>query len=238
MRQKNNIIFLILVFVLSGCGFTSGQFIDILKAQDYIKEQKFTEAIQLYESILENKPSKTIQLKINYQLGQLNSIYLNNHAQAIRNFEQAIKITDEPIWQVKSLEKIAQIHFENLKHYKGSLVPYRKLMNFIPRLENHDFYKFRCAQSLFHLEKYRSAIQLFKQLTVESNTEYNIRSFYFLGLTHFYNKAWDKAISYWFEYLKREKRNDKIVQVKFMIANAYESAEQLKEAYNIYYSNF
>ena len=44
------------------------------------------------------------------------------------------------------------------------------------------------------------------------------------------------AIDNWFEYLKREKQKNKIVQVKFLIANAYESDEQLKNAYNIYYS--
>ena len=33
-----------------------------------------------------------------------------------------------------------------------------------------------------------------------------------------------------------ENRNDRIVKTKFLIANAYESAEKLKEAYNIYYS--
>jgi hypothetical protein len=57
-----------------------------------------------------------------------------------------------------------------------------------------------------------------------------------MGLIEFYNKNWDKAVEYWLEYLKRERRKDQIVKVKFLIANAHESNEKLKEAYNIYYS--
>ena len=34
----------------------------------------------------------------------------------------------------------------------------------------------------------------------------------------------------------REKRRDNIVQTKFLMANAYETMEKLKAAYNIYYS--
>lgn len=233
--MKNNLV-LLLIFIFTGCGFTSGLYKDILKAQDYIETRDFQKAVKVYENILERKPGKIINIKINYQLGEINSIYLNNYQKALKHFDNVISLANEPLWQVKSLEKIGLISYDNLKEYKKSQYAYKKLMNFIPKLERQDFYKFRYAQSLYQLEKYENAKEIFKELTQELNSIYSVQSYYFLGLVNFYEKKWEQSISYWFEYLKREKRQDRIVQVKFMIANAYESSEQLKQAYNIYYS--
>ena len=49
-------------------------------------------------------------------------------------------------------------------------------------------------------------------------------------------KDWNKSITYMKEYIKREKRKDKVVRAKFLLANSYEVIEKLKTAYNIYYS--
>jgi hypothetical protein len=38
------------------------------------------------------------------------------------------------------------------------------------------------------------------------------------------------------EYIKRETRKDNVVQAKFVLANALENLEELKKAYNMYYS--
>lgn len=227
---------LFLFLILSGCGFTSGQYKDILQAQEYVESRNFLKAIKLYKNILNQKPTKTISIKVNFQLGEIYSIYLNEYKEALVHYNNVIKISNEPLWQVKALEKIGHINFENIKNYKSSIYAYDKLIKFIPKLQNQDFYKFRYAESLFRQDKYKKATGLFKELSAESKTEYGVQSYYYLGLTNFYLKKWDNAINFWFEYLKRERRKDKIVQVKFMIANAYESAEQLKEAYNIYYS--
>jgi tetratricopeptide (TPR) repeat protein len=234
--MKVKIYLIIISFLLTGCGFTSGLYKDILKAQDFIETREFNKATKIYENILERKPGKIINIKINYQLGEINSIYLNNYKKALIHFEKVIKLANEPLWQVKALEKIGVISYENLKDYKKSQYAYKKLMKFIPKLEKQDFYKFRYAQSLYQKELYDNAIKIFKELTQVKNSKYSVQSYYFLGLINFYKKNWEQSISYWFEYLKREKRQDRIVQVKFMIANAYESSEQLKQAYNIYYS--
>ena len=233
MRKIANLFFL---FILTSCGFTSGQYKDILQAQEYIEVRNFDKAIKLYHDILNRKPSKTIAIKVNYQLGEIYSIYLNKYKDALNHYNNVISLSNEPLWQVKALEKIGLINFENIKNYNKSIYAYDKLVHFIPKLQNQDFYKFRYAESLFKMDKYSDASNIFKELSVESKTDYGIQSYYYLGLSNFYLEKWDNAISYWFEYLKRERRKDKIVQVKFMIANPYESSEQLKEAYNIYYS--
>ena len=128
------------------------------------------------------------------------------------------------------------ISFENLKDFETSQFAYKKLKNFIPKLEKQSFYELRYALTYFHQERYTKSSKLLKKYILSKNNEYVLSAYYHLGLINFYKKKWDTAISYWFEYLKLEKNPNKIVQAKFMIANAYESNEKLKKAYNIYYS--
>ncbi len=234
MRNKLALIFFTLY--LAGCGFSSGLYKDILKAQDYINNQEFEKAVKVYEAILLKKPSKTIRIKINDQLGDIYSIYLNDYKNSLRHFQSIIDNSNEPLWQVQTLEKMGSIYFDNLKQYDKSRDIYLKLVEFVPALKKQLFYRFKYAESLFYLGKYTKSTKFFESIVQTNNSQTSVQSYYYLGLISFYKQEWFKANDYWFEYLKRETRKDLIVKVKFLIANSFESAEKLKEAYNIYYS--
>lgn len=235
IHLKSNLL-IILIFLCAGCDFTSSLHKNILRAQEYVTSQEFDKASDLYEKILEAKPSDSIRIKIHYQLGEIYSIYLNRYSDAIEHFKKVLEITYEPLWQVKALEKVGEIYFENLKDWKEASNAYNTLVNFEPVLEHQDFYRFRYAECLLELGMYKHAKVIYEKLIALSKQEYAIRSYFSLGMMSFYQEDWDVAVNYWFEYIKREKRQDRIVQTKFLIANAYETNEKLKEAYNIYYS--
>ena len=69
--MKNSFFIIIISLLLQSCGLSAGLYDDILEAQDFIKEQKFSEAAKIYENILTKKPSKTVRIKINFQLGEI-----------------------------------------------------------------------------------------------------------------------------------------------------------------------
>ena len=236
MRMKTSLIFFILIPLFNSCGISTGLYDDILKAQDYITEQKFNKAVKLYENILLKKPSKNVRIKINFQLGEIYSIYLANYEKSIIHFTEIIHESNEPREQVRALEKLGNIYFNDIKDYKKSQTAYNQLRQFYPPLEKNNFYNFQYALSIFNQKKYVKAIEVFAEIISKQDGEYAIRSYHYMGLAEFYMKNYSKALNSWFEYLKREKRTDLIVQTKFLIANAYESSEKLKEAYNIYYS--
>ena len=144
--------------------------------------------------------------------------------------------SNEPHWQIKALEKLGAIYFNDLKDFKNSEISFNRLKDFYPPLKKNNYYTFQHALSIFKQKKYNESIHLFEKISRKSNDEYSTRSYHYIGLSNFYMKKYEKALNSWFEYLKREKRTDHIVQTKFLIANAYESSEKLKEAYNIYYS--
>ncbi len=226
---------LIFLFVL-GCDFTSGLNQDILSAQKYVDNQQFDKAVELYERILVKNPSKVIKTKINYQLAEIYYLYLDQQVKALKYYQFIVDNVDDPLWQVKALEKIADINFSFARNFNESIRAYQILMQVKPRLSNYDYYFLRVGESYFEMGRYDKAREIFNQIINQPTNPYYVEAYNQMALIEFYNKNWDKAVDYWLEYLKREKRKDQIVKVKFLIANAYESNEKLKEAYNIYYS--
>ena len=110
------------------------------------------------------------------------------------------------------------------------------MINFSPTLKKQNIYKYKSALCTLRQNKFTEAIKSFNEL-VNSEDQINLAdSYYHLGLAYFYKQDWSNAIKNWYEYLRYEKRKDKVVNTKFLIANAFESNEELKKAYNIYYS--
>lgn len=239
LRMKtrfSNLFLAVLLLGLTSCDFTSGLNRDILSAQKYVDNQEYARAVDLYERILIKNPSKTIKTKINYQLAEIYYLYLDQQLKALKYYQFIVDNVDDPLWQVKSLEKIADINFSFAKNYRASIRAYEMLMAVRPRLKSYSYYFFRTGESYFEIGDYQEARLIFSQVLNDPTNPYYVDAFYEMGLVEFYNKNWDEAVKFWLEYLKREKRKDQVVKVKFLIANAYESNEKLKEAYNIYYS--
>lgn len=234
----NKKFFLCIVATLffSSCDLSPNIYKEILIAQDFVKEQNFDDAVKIYLSILEKKPPTELKIKINYQLGDIHSIYLNEQVKALSFYNSILSETDDPLWQIKVLEKLADINFQYLKDYDKSIDLYKKLKSFKPKLESYDFYQFREALSYFEKESYLDAIKKFEEISNDQDQEYITSSKYYLGLSYFYLRNWNKCIENLIDYVRKEKNRDKVVDAKFILANAYETSEELKKAYNIYYS--
>lgn len=232
----SKLLFILLILGSSSCDFTSGLNQDILNAQKYVDNQEFGKAVDLYERVLKKNPSKVIKTKINYQLAEIYYLYMDEQVKALKYYQFIVDNVDDPLWQVKSLEKIADINFSFAKNFDEAIHAYQILMQVKPRLKDFDYYDLRVGESYFEMGKYQKAREIFNKILSQPTNPHYVEAFNQMGLIEFYNKNWDKAVEYWFEYLKRERRKEQIVKTKFLIANAYESNEKLKEAYNIYYS--
>lgn len=227
---------LVVLLPLGACDFTSGLNREILAAQDHVEAQDYEKAAESYERLLRKNPAKSLRMKIHYQLAEIYYLYLNQQIRALKHYGYIVENDEEPRNQVRSLEKIADINFSFTKKYEEAVRAYQTLLTFQPRLQNADYYDFRVAESLFESNELDRADARFARMSNDSNHAHHVESFYFQGLIRFYRKEWELAVEKWLEYIKREKRHDLIVKTKFLIANAYESGEKLKEAYNIYYS--
>ncbi len=234
--MKNKIFLFLVGVTLLSCDFTPPLNKEILHAQQAIIQQDYELAIKKYRAILKKNPPIEIQVKINYQIGDLYSIYLSENEKALPFYQKIMKISQDPLWLVKTQDRLGEINFSYLKNYFRSAQIYKKLSLFQPRLTNQDFYQFRYALSTLKISNYTESMRLFKEIESVKNHKYRDRSLYFQGLIYFQQEDWKNAVAIWKDYLKREKRRDNIVQTKFLMANAFETMEQLKAAYNIYYS--
>jgi tetratricopeptide (TPR) repeat protein len=223
-----------LIFI--SCDFTPPINRKIIDAQNYISAQKYNQAAYLYEDILKSNPSSELRLKICYQLGELYSIYLGQYKKAVANYDEVKSLTEDPLWLIKIEEKVADINFNYLKDYNEAIKSYGRLSDFVPKLKKHDYFQFQIAISYYKLKQMEKAISSLTNIQTDTNHEYFIRSFYYLGLIYYEKKDYNKSLFVWSEYLKRETKKDYIVQAKFLVANIYESTENLKMAYDIYYS--
>jgi len=230
-------IALVICFLLSsGCDFSSRLQKDILKAQQYFKKNNYRLAAKQYESILKQTPPEEVRTKVLFQLGEIYNLYLAEEKLAIEQFEKIVKTSSQPSWIVKSTVKSADIYFHFLKDYKKCIDLYKKLINFKPKISSTDLFEHRLGISLTKVDEFKKAQDVFKKISQDVTHTYYNDSFYYLGLIQFNQKEWKKAISFWDQFLRREKRKDKLVETKFLIANAYETMEELKKAYRIYYS--
>lgn len=227
---------LAMVLVTVSCDFTPPINRKIIDAQNYITEQKYAKAAYLYEDILKSNPSQDLRLKICYQLGELYSIYLGQYKKAVYYYTEVKDLTEDPLWLIKTEEKLADVNFNYLKNYKNAIKNYTRLSQFTPKLKNFDFFQLQIALSYYYLNDKENALIQLTKIQSDPNHEYFIRSFYYVGLIYYEQKEFNKALYVWQEYLKRETKKEYIVQAKFMVANAYESTENLKMAYDIYYS--
>lgn len=243
LQQKNNLIKKIkwvvclctTLFIIS-CDFTPPINRKIIDAQNYITTQQYEKAAYLYEEILKNNISTDLRIKFSYQLGELYSIYLGKYKKAVYYYSEAKQLTEDTVWLIKIEEKLADINFNYLKNYSEAIKNYSKLSEIKPKLKNYDFFQYQIANSHFQQKQYQKAIEQLTIIQTNINNEYFVSSFYLLGLIYYEIKEYNKALFVWSEYLKREEKKEFIVKVKFLIANIYESTENLKMAYDIYYS--
>lgn len=222
--------------MLYSCDFTPPINRKIIDAQNYITEQEYGKAAYLYEDILKSNPSEELRLKICYQLGELYSIYLGQYKKAVYYYTEVKELTEDPLWLIKTEEKLADVNYNYLKNYKDAIKNYERLSKFTPKLKNYDYFQLQIALADYFLNNKDAALTQLTKIQSDPNHEFFIRSFYYVGLIYFEQKDFSKALYVWQEYLKRETKKEYIVQTKFMVANAYESTENLKMAYDIYYS--
>ena len=241
-KQNNLFKFLIRVVVLTtallfiSCDFTPPINRKIIDAQNYITVQKYNKAAFLYEDILKSNPGPDLRLKICYQLGELYSIYLGEYKKSVYYYNEVKDLTEDPLWLIKTEEKLAEINYSYRKNYKDAIKNYTKLSEFTPKLKKYDYFQLQIALAYYYLNDSENAIKQLTKIQTDPNHEFFIRSFYYLGLIYFEKKDYNKALFVWSEYLKRETKKEYIVQAKFLVANIYESTENLKMAYDIYYS--
>lgn len=221
---------------LLGCDFTQPIYKNIIEAQENIRIGRYDRAIKIYEEIIESNPSIDIKVKMFYQLGDLYSKNLINNTKSLKYYQLVIKNSDDPLWLVKAQERIAEISFSFNKDYSLSIDSYKSLTKFLPKLEKFDLYQYRLAKSLYLSGDIKSALVEYKSIKKSRSSSFYTHAHFDEALIYFHLKKWKKTIDLLEDYINLEPKRDKIIEAKYILANCFEMIEDLKKAYNIYYS--
>lgn len=225
-----------LLSLLAGCDFAPTLDKSILEAQRAIERNDFERASRINDEILSKSFKRNIKRKVLYQQGELFLVHLNDAKKALGYFTQIYEGESDPYWQVKALEKMADINFFQLKLYETAAKNYFVLSEFKPPLKRYDYYKFQMAKSQMENSNYLNAMRLFSDISKDTKNQYQYDAYFQMGLINFYSKRWESAIGDFKTYIANSNVKENVVQAKFLIANCYETLEKLREAYNIYYS--
>lgn len=236
IQWPKKLIFIISVVCLSSCDFAPTLDKSILEAQRAIEKSDYKRAIRINDEILNKAHKQEIKRKVLYQQGEIYLIHLNDEKNALKYYSQLYKVETDPYWQVKVLEKMADINFYNLRHFEISAKYYLTLTEFKPALRRYDYYKFQLAKSNLNAGNYVEAMKILMEISEDPRNQYQYDSYYQIGLINFYKKNWAEAINNFKSYIANSSSKETIVHAKFLIANCYETQERLREAYNIYYS--
>ena len=234
--RLSNFLLSLGLILLSSCDFTLTINKEIVEAQEFILIQKYEKSIAKYKEILKKNPDNELKVKIYYQLGEIYSTNLGKNLVGIGYFNKVKELTEDPLFLVKAEERVGDIAFNFSKKYSVSLESYKNLSRFTPKLENFDFYQNRMAISSFKMGNMKDAVSNFESIQKNINHKYFVSSFYYLGLINFHKKKWKRSLVYLKEFIKREPKKELAVQAKFLMANIYETTEELKTAYDLYYS--
>lgn len=230
------LILLIGFLFFSSCDFSPKLQQEILAAQELVSKGDYKNATGLYEKILNMNMEPQLRIKILYQLADLFSIFLGDAEKGKKYYGKVFEVSGDTHDQIKALERIGELNFTYLKNYKEALSTYKHLLAIKAESTDLDFFDLRVALSHFNLGDLERAHFELERISQNSTHHYRIISLYYLGLIHFRKSEWEPAVNLWKKYLEVEKRRDKIVEVRYLMANAYETMENLKEAYAIYYS--
>ena len=224
---------LFFLFLIS-CNFSPKLQQDILRAQELISKGEYKNATGLYEKILTMNMTQDLRIKIIYQVADLHSIFLGDVETGKKYYNKIFEYSENVSDQTKALERIGELNFTYLKNYKEALSAYERLLTY--QNIDHDFFELRLALSHFYLGNFEQSQKELEKISHKPDHQYGILSIYYLGLIQFRQGHWEPAIEMWKKYLEVETRKDKKVEVRYLMANAYETMENLKEAYAIYYS--
>ena len=86
------VYYFIFCFILFSCEFSIILHKDIFLAQKYLDERKFASAAAVFEDLLKKTIQPQTKVKVLYQLGEIYYLYLNRPKDAIKNYEQILKV--------------------------------------------------------------------------------------------------------------------------------------------------
>lgn len=202
-------------------------------ADAYQESNKFQEALDVYNQILNDYPHTFYADYIQFQIGMIflkekniekSTLAFNN---LIRNFPKSNLLPEAKYY-------IAVGYFSQEKYDQS----YHQLMQLIEKYPNSKITleaKYLSAKSLFNQQKYKQALTIFKKIITERKNIYLVELAHIdAGLTYLNLKEFDKAKNIYRDFLNSYPDSEHNSSVAIRLGGIYEMEQDYRQAEKYY----
>jgi TolA-binding protein len=232
----------ILLFFLAGCGAQSAKSHYLLAEKLYL-EDEYAAAVTQFEKVIRKEPRTKLGLQALYRAATIQTLYLNQQAEAARRFSEFVAASNDPGLAWEARKQLGEIFFSKLENYRGVIPVYRSMLADRPGSEEAPELLFRIGRSQFLLRRFDEAIQSYEELTkTYSSSRWAERALYEIGVTHFTRAGLsspdtsvkddgiEMAMAIFRLFMRKYPRSPLVAEVRFGLANCLEELDQLDAA--------
>lgn len=126
-------------------------------AETKLAETKYSETVEILRKVISLNPENKLAIKAMYKLGFVLETYARDYPGAIFNYQEAIRLSQDPVSVYEIQKRVANIFFEQIPDSEKAIEAYRKLLSFSPGSLEADFFQFRVAESFFKQNNFEQA---------------------------------------------------------------------------------
>lgn len=204
-------------------------------AEDRITEGKYSEATEILRKVITINPENKLAAKALYKLGFTLEVYGRDLEGAIFNYQEAIRLSQDPVSVYEIQKRVANLFFEQSKDIEKAIAAYKKLISFNPNSLELDFFQFRVAEGYFRQNNFEQARNEYQKL-VETfpKSQFLSKSRFEIGNTYYMEGKYDIAIEAFKQVGRYHPQSELELEAEFLMAQCLEQANKTKEALIIY----
>lgn len=195
------------------------------------EEAEYSQAVELYESLVEEYPHDPLADRAQYQAGSIYYLFLLKEREAIQTFRGLIRRNPSSRWSVKAQGLLGEIYEKRLGDFRQALVEYQRLINLAPGGEEADKAQLAAARCYFRLGDFRQAREEY-QIHLENYPDSPRRDRALAGVANCYyvRRAYPQAIRYYRMVASESSDAQMLAEAGFGIASSLEESGNLEEA--------
>jgi TolA-binding protein len=200
-----------------------------------LSDGKYSEAAELLRKVISLNPENKLAVKAMYKLGFLLETYGKDAVGALFNYQEAIRLSQDPVSVYEIQKRVANIYFDQAKDAEKAIAAYRKLISFNPTSLEMDFFQFRIAESFFRQNNFEQARTEYQQVIEKyPKSQFISKSRFEIGNTYYMEGKYDIAIEAFKQVSRYHPYTEQAVEAEFLLAQCLEQSNKLEESLQVY----
>jgi len=204
-------------------------------AETKLAETKYSETVEILRKVISLNPENKLAIKAMYKLGFVLETYARDYPGAVFNYQEAIRLSQDPVSVYEIQKRVANIFFEQIPDPEKAIEAYRKLLSFNPGSLEADFFQFRVAESFFKQNNFEQARTEYQHLVEKfPKSQYVEKSRFEIGNTYYMEGKYDIALEAFKQVVRHHPQSEYAVEADFLTAQCLEQTKKLDSALMIY----